>query len=81
MVINGGLVVVVTSGVTQSVSAHWSAESWQSSIWPFGARQSFGLELSQVPGRRESRDFQLNTSDQTEQCRRHNRNISQVLLT
>lgn len=55
MVINGGFVVIGTSGVTQSVSAHWSAESWQSSTWPFGARQSFGLELSQVPGRRESR--------------------------
>lgn len=53
MVINGGFVVNGTSVGTQSVSAHWSAESWQSSIWPFGARQSFGLELSQVPGRGE----------------------------
>lgn len=54
VVISGGLVVIGTSGVTQSVTAHWSAESWQFSIWPFGARQSFGLELSQVPGRRDA---------------------------
>lgn len=54
VVVTGAGVVVRTSGVTHSSAAHWSAESWQFSNWPFGARQSFGLELSQVPGRREA---------------------------
>lgn len=54
VVVRGAGVVVRTSGETQSSAAHWSAESWQFSSWPFGARQSFGLALSQVPGRREA---------------------------
>lgn len=54
VVVRGPNVVVKTSGVPHPSAAHCSAESWQSSSWPFGARQSFGLELSQVPGRREA---------------------------
>lgn len=51
-VIGGGGKVGVWQGIPET--SHLSAESEQLSTWPFGERQSFIWELSQVPGKEDA---------------------------